>query len=159
MEKLDRVRRVATRWGIKAGRVKDQPNLHTFGEGGSLDTWRRYLGPDASMVGIDIDQRCADRLDPPNLVRIGSQADRVFLEGVVAEFGNEWDGGYRRRGTAIEMAKSLVGDLHAWCHQKGSGPKAHKDVGSVHFHDSVIVIEKHRRQRPGQMSPEGGKKP
>ena len=56
-------------------------------EGGSLDMWQRYLGADASIVGIDINPGCADRVDPPNVVHIGSQADRAFLEGVVAEFG------------------------------------------------------------------------
>lgn len=259
MDTLERVRRVATRWGLKTGLVKSEPDLHAFGidaaeqlrmrqtpptevhrafyshgkrpahkwahylhlydrylgryrgtsvrmieigvlEGGSLDMWRRYLGPDASIVGIDIDPRCAQRVDSPNVVRIGSQADRAFLEGVVAEFGapelilddgshiakhqrasfeilfpllqdgglyiiedahtsywNEWDGGFRRRGTAIEMAKTLVDDIHAWCHHKGSATKANEDVESVHFHDSVIVIEKRRRPRPGQMSSEGGR--
>jgi hypothetical protein len=259
METFDRVRRVATRLGIKAGWLKGNPDLHAFGidpaeqrrmrqapptevhrafyshgkrpahkwahyldlydryldryrgsavkmieigvfDGGSLEMWRRYFGPQASIVGIDINPRCADCVDPPNVVRIGSQADRAFLEGVVAEFGapelilddgshiakhqrasfeilfpllqdgglyiiedthtsywNEWDGGYRRAGTAIEMAKSLVDDLHAWCHHKGSTRKANEDAESVHFHDSMVVIEKRRRQRPGQMSSEGGR--
>ena len=55
------------------------------------------------------------------------------------------------------MAKSLVDDLHTWCHHKGSTRKANEDIDSVHFHDSVIVIEKRRHQRPGQMSSEGGR--
>jgi hypothetical protein len=56
-------------------------------EGGSLELWREYLGMDAVIFGIDIDPGCANRFDPPNQVRIGSQDDRRFLERVVSEMG------------------------------------------------------------------------
>lgn len=56
-------------------------------EGGSLQMWRSYLGPDAVIFGIDINPRCA-RLDgEAGRVRIGSQDDRDFLADVVAEMG------------------------------------------------------------------------
>ena len=51
--------------------------------GGSLDLWRRYLGPDATVFGIDIDPACATAVSPPNQVRIGSQADPTFLRRVI----------------------------------------------------------------------------
>ena len=57
--------------------------------GGSLDTWSRYLGPEATIVGIDINPWCA-RFDDPTHgrhVRIGGQQDPGFLRSVVAEFG------------------------------------------------------------------------
>jgi hypothetical protein len=54
---------------------------------GSLELWRRYFGPDATIVGIDIDPACANRVDRPNIVRIGSQDDTEFLQKVVTEFG------------------------------------------------------------------------
>ena len=56
-------------------------------DGGSLDMWRRYFGGSATIVGIDIDPTCATRVDPPNIVRIGSQADPEFLRNIVDEFG------------------------------------------------------------------------
>lgn len=56
-------------------------------QGGSLDLWRTYFGPDAVLYGIDIDPACAARRTPPNEVRIGSQADPKFLKAVVAEMG------------------------------------------------------------------------
>lgn len=31
--------------------------------GGSLEIWRKYFGPDARIVGIDIDPACAERVD------------------------------------------------------------------------------------------------
>ena len=56
-------------------------------KGGSLSLWRKYFGPQATIFGIDIDPDCAafDGLD--GAVRIGSQTDRAFLEGVLGEMG------------------------------------------------------------------------
>lgn len=56
-------------------------------QGGSLEMWRRYFGPDATICGIDINPECAGVVTPPNTVRIGSQADPNFLRSVVAEIG------------------------------------------------------------------------
>lgn len=56
-------------------------------QGGSLKMWQRYLGPYATVVGIDIDPACR-RLEAPGIkVRIGDQADPAFLDDVVNEFG------------------------------------------------------------------------
>jgi len=56
-------------------------------QGGSLDLWRKYFGPQATIFGIDIDPDCAARADHPNQVRIGSQDDPEFLDRVVDEMG------------------------------------------------------------------------
>jgi hypothetical protein len=58
-----------------------------IGEGGSLQQWRRYLGPFAIIVGMDVYPRCKQVEEDQVHVRIGSQADAGFLAGVVAEFG------------------------------------------------------------------------
>lgn len=55
--------------------------------GGSLAMWRRYLGPDAIIYGIDIDPYCARYDGEHAQVRIGSQDDPAFLARVVAEMG------------------------------------------------------------------------
>jgi SAM-dependent methyltransferase len=58
--------------------------------GASLRLWKKYFHhPQTTVVGIDIDPECA-RFDAPPQdihVRIGSQTDSAFLEGVVREFG------------------------------------------------------------------------
>lgn len=57
--------------------------------GGSLRMWRRYLHPESTLVGLDIDPACR-RFDAPQQgvhVRIGAQQDTGFLRGVVSEFG------------------------------------------------------------------------
>ncbi len=56
-------------------------------EGGSLEMWREYFGPKATICGIDIDPACAVKVDAPNIVRIGSQDDPAFLQTVINEIG------------------------------------------------------------------------
>ncbi len=55
--------------------------------GGSMALWRKFLGPDAVLFGIDIDPACAVFDGHSAQVRIGSQADPDFLRAVVAEMG------------------------------------------------------------------------
>ena len=50
--------------------------------GGSLQMWKKYFGPGAQIVGIDIDPRCRDLEEDGIRVLIGNQADRGFLAGV-----------------------------------------------------------------------------
>jgi hypothetical protein len=56
-------------------------------EGGSLQLWKRYLGPYAQVVGIDIDPRCRFA-EEQIAVRIGDQSDTGFLQDVIDEFGS-----------------------------------------------------------------------
>jgi hypothetical protein len=55
--------------------------------GGSMRMWRTYLGPLATIFGIDINHECASYGGTAGQVRIGSQADPDFLRAVVAEMG------------------------------------------------------------------------
>jgi hypothetical protein len=169
-------------------------------DGGSLDMWRRYFGDQAVIVGIDIDEQCAKRVDAPNVVRIGSQDDLKFLQGIISEFGNPdvvlddgshlgahqrasfdalfdvvkndglyviedlhtsywtgWEGGFRRRNTGIEFVKQMIDDVHGWYHKRPKGVVSGDMVGGVHLYDSIVVIEKTKRQRPGRLH--GGTRP
>ena len=56
-------------------------------KGGSLQMWRKYLGPEAQIFGIDIDPSCARFDGQAGQVRIGSQDDPDFLNSVVDEMG------------------------------------------------------------------------
>ena len=58
------------------------------GEGGSLQMWKRYLGPHAQIVGLDIRPECARFEEDQIAVRIGDQSDLAFLDKVLAEFGS-----------------------------------------------------------------------
>ncbi len=56
------------------------------GGGGSLQLWKRFLGPYAQIVGLDVvDKR--DVEEDQVAVRVGDQADAAFLQRVLEEFG------------------------------------------------------------------------
>lgn len=55
--------------------------------GGSLPMWKKWLGPLATIVGIDINPACAQFEEPDCHVRIGSQTDTDFLGKIIQEFG------------------------------------------------------------------------
>ena len=56
--------------------------------GGSLQMWRKFLGKEAEIYGIDINPSCQDRAKEYANVRIGSQADAKFLAAVTSEMAS-----------------------------------------------------------------------
>ncbi len=56
-------------------------------KGGSLQLWKRYLGPFARIVGIDIDPACKAMEEDQVSIRIGDQSDPGFLQQIIGEFG------------------------------------------------------------------------
>lgn len=58
-------------------------------KGASMKMWKGYFGPQSTIVGVDIDPECMQYAAPNGgmHVRIGSQADAIFLKSVVDEFG------------------------------------------------------------------------
>lgn len=56
-------------------------------EGGSLQLWRDYFGPEAAIFGIDIEPRCAQFDGEHGNIRIGSQTDPDFVRAVISEMG------------------------------------------------------------------------
>ena len=159
-------------------------------KGGSLELWRKYFGPELIMYGIDITPECADRVDAPNQVRIGSQADPEFLKQVVAEMGGvdivlddgshiaehqrasfkslfpllsnngfyiiedmhtaywpgQFHGGLRRKGSAVEIVKEMIDDMHRTFHRQPRPP--HGSFGGIHVYDSITFIEKSEPMTP-----------
>jgi SAM-dependent methyltransferase len=57
------------------------------GRGGSAQMWKRYFGPRAQIVGLDINPECSTFEEDQIAIRIGSQADTAFLQSVLDEFG------------------------------------------------------------------------
>lgn len=71
-------------------RYRDRPvRLLEIGihNGGSLQMWRRYLGPRAIIHGLDVDPRCTQIDDADLTIHIGSQDDLALLSRVVQEMG------------------------------------------------------------------------
>jgi cephalosporin hydroxylase len=57
------------------------------GAGGTARMWKRYFGPLAIIVSIDILPECATLEDEQIKIRIGNQADTAFLADLISEFG------------------------------------------------------------------------
>lgn len=85
-------------------------------KGGSLEMWRRYLGPDAVLFGIDKDPACGAYDGKAGQIRIGSQEDPAFLREVVREMGGidvvNDDGSHvaRHQRTSFEVLFPLLSD-------------------------------------------------
>lgn len=58
------------------------------------------------------------------------------------------EGGYRRKGTAIELVKTLIDDMHGWYHWKAVTTPAKDQIGAIHIYDSMVVLEKQKVNRP-----------
>jgi len=61
-----------------------------------------------------------------------------------------YGGGYKRSNSFIEYTKNIVDDIHAW-HSEQKSFKINKfteTVHSIHFYDSIILIEKRKMQQP-----------
>lgn len=57
------------------------------GNGGSLQMWKRYLGPHARIIGIDLEPTFTKYAEDQIEIRIGNQSDTDFLTKVLGEFG------------------------------------------------------------------------
>jgi hypothetical protein len=56
-------------------------------KGGSLELWRKWLGPHARIYGIDVEPAAQTLAPHDTKVFIGDQADPVFLDKVIFEVG------------------------------------------------------------------------
>jgi hypothetical protein len=75
----------------------------------------------------------------------------VYLcEDLHTSYWSKWGGGYRRHGTFIEYAKGFIDRIHAW-HSHSPALKVDdftRSAHSLHFYDSVLVIEKRPMTEP-----------
>jgi hypothetical protein len=75
-----------------------------------------------------------------------------ICEDLHTAYSPTFDGGYRRSGTFIEVAKQIIDDIHADFHdQPQSVSGAHRSIHGIHFYNSMFVIEKRRQQEPRQI--------
>jgi cephalosporin hydroxylase len=55
-------------------------------KGGSLQLWKRYLGPYAQIVGVDINPECKNSEEEQIQIEIGSQSDPEVLELIIQRY-------------------------------------------------------------------------
>jgi hypothetical protein len=79
-------------------------------------------------------------------------AHGVYLcEDMHTSYWKEYGGGYRRSGTFIEYSKEFVDRLHGWHSRQPERfgvSEFTRTTFSLHYYDSVLVIEKRPREAP-----------
>ncbi|MGH1427531.1 MAG: class I SAM-dependent methyltransferase [Arenicella sp.] len=79
------------------------------------------------------------------------QNDGVYLcEDLHTSYWSNFAGGYKKRKTFIEYSKNFIDDIHAW-HSRTRKLKVSnftKTAKSLHYYDSILVIEKGLVQKP-----------
>ncbi len=123
--------------------------------GGSLQMWKHYFGPEARIVGIDINPACKDLVEDQIEIVIGDQEDRGFLAALRDRLGPVDividDGGHtmaQQIATFEEMFKAvrdggvyLVEDLHtSYWEEYGGGFDI---AGSFIEYAKVLVDQLH----------------
>ena len=77
--------------------------------------------------------------------------DGVYLcEDLHTSYWPKFGGGYKREGSFIEYSKNFIDQLNAY-HSKQRGLKVNKftkNVDSIHYYDSILVLEKKQRRKP-----------
>lgn len=77
--------------------------------------------------------------------------DGVYLcEDLHTSYWLTFGGGYKRRGTFIEYSKNFIDAIHAWHSEQKSlrVTPFTRAVDSLHFYDSIMVIEKKPQMEP-----------
>ena len=77
--------------------------------------------------------------------------DGVYLcEDLHTSYWIRFGGGHHRRGTFIEYSKKLIDKLNAWHSEQASlvVDDFTRSADSIHFYDSIVVIEKQERVPP-----------
>jgi hypothetical protein len=74
------------------------------------------------------------------------QPNGVFLiEDLHTSYWKKWGGGYRKRSSFIEYSKNFIDAINAWHSQEPARldvTEFTRTVNSLHFYDSMLVIEK-----------------
>ncbi|HYI39434.1 MAG TPA: class I SAM-dependent methyltransferase [Allosphingosinicella sp.] len=144
----------ATIYGIDvnpdcAGYV-DGPNQVRIGSQDDPDFLRRVV---KEMGGIDVvlddgshvarhQQTSFETLFP-----LLNERGLYAIEDLHTAYWPNYGGGYGRQGSAIELLKRSVDDIHHWYHPHPPAAGG-ADVAAVHFHDSIAVVEKGGARRP-----------
>jgi hypothetical protein len=170
--------------------------------GGSLQLWRSYLGPAATIHGVDNNPAAREMAAEGFRIHIGDQADAGFLAGLKAAvpqldvviddgghrmhelaasfqalyphlapdsvyicedlhtcYMQSYGGGYRKDDSFLERSKDWIDRLHASYSEDATlRPDAFtQSTSSLHYYDSVLVVEKRPRRAPMMLVAEDGR--
>lgn len=166
-------------------------------QGGSLQMWKDYFGPQAKIYGVDINEHCKVAEEDQVEVIIGDQEDRAFLKSLAesipridiliddgghkmrqqiatfeelfphvqpngvylcedlhTSYWESYGGGYRKPGSFIEYSKDFIDSINAWLADQPDSLKVSeftRTVTSLHYYDSILVVEKGAHDAPVNM--------
>ncbi len=162
--------------------------------GGSLQIWKRYFGPKAKIIGVDINPECKKLEEEQITILIGDSGKKKFLRSILDQmpeidvliddgghrmkqqvntfevlfphikpdgvyacedlntsYWHRYGGGYKKRGSFIEYSKNFIDQLNAWHSEEPRrlGVSTFtKTVGSLHYYDALLLIEKQDKEMP-----------
>lgn len=80
-----------------------------------------------------------------------SENGLYLVEDVHTNYWKKYGGGHKKSNSFIEYSKNLIDQLNAW-HSEERGifkiDDFTRSTASIHYYDSVIVIEKRKREQP-----------
>lgn len=81
------------------------------------------------------------------------KGDGIYaLEDLHTCYWINYGGGKKRAGSFIEYSKNFIDDLHAWHSPSLTINKFTKSIYSLHYYDSIIIVEKRMMQEPVSLS-------
>ena len=71
-----------------------------------------------------------------------------ICEDLHTSYWKHFGGGYKKRRSFIEFSKNFIDKLHAWHTPKVPVDDFVKSTHSLHYYDSILVIEKRKMEKP-----------
>ena len=61
---------------------------------------------------------------------------------------NDWGGGYKNPNSFIEYSKNFIDYIHFWYNAEIPNCNEDKNIFSIHYYDSILVLEKREISQP-----------
>lgn len=71
-----------------------------------------------------------------------------LVEDLHTSYWKYFGGGYKKKRSFIEYSKNFIDKLHAWHTKDIEVDNVTKNTHSLHFYDSILVIEKRKMEKP-----------
>lgn len=105
--------------------------------------------PKIDVLIDDGGHRMKQQINTFEIVFPAVQPDGVYLvEDLHTSYWPKWGGGLKRKDTFIEYSKNFIDYLHAWHIDEMETSEFTESANSLHFYDSILVVEKKKREKP-----------
>ena len=75
--------------------------------------------------------------------------DGIYIcEDLHTSYFKHFGGGLKKKRTFIEFSKNLIDKIHAWHNKKIQVDHLTESIHSLHYYDSVLVVEKRKMKPP-----------